>query len=195
MTDRYVTGGDVRLPPLERDLLTVEQIEALGALADRPQLDNVWATFVRHPELFRRFSRFGNHILRKSTLPPRLRELAILRIGYRNRSEYEVGQHMRVGREAGLTEDELVAVCSPTSDHEWTVQERQVITAADDLAEYGRISDSTWHHLRDCLSELQVMDLVFTVGAYNMISWALNSFGTPLDSHLDSAPWTKESAK
>jgi 4-carboxymuconolactone decarboxylase len=33
----------------------------------------------------------------------------------------------------------------------------------------------------------QLMDAVFTVGQYNMVSWALNSFGVPLDDFLPGA--------
>jgi hypothetical protein len=33
----------------------------------------------------------------------------------------------------------------------------------------------------------QLMDAVFTVGQYNLVSWALNSFGVPLDDFLPGA--------
>jgi len=62
---------------------------------------NIFKTLARHPDLMRRWMVFANHILGKSTLPVRERELLILRIGHLCRSGYEWGQHVRIAREAG----------------------------------------------------------------------------------------------
>ncbi len=55
---------------------------------------------------------------------------------------------------------------------------------ADDLHENSVVSDATWAVLSKKYSTEQLMDAVFTVGQYNLVSWALNSFGVPLDDFL-----------
>ena len=162
---------------------------ALGPLAQRDPLDNVFATFVRHPDLFRRYSPLGVHILAKSTLSAHDRELAILRIGARNRCEYEFAQHAPIGIEAGLTSEEVVRVHAGPADPSWRPHDRALLCAVDDLFERGSITDATWAELATTYDDRQLMDLVFTIGTYNMISWALNSFGTELDDHLGGHPW------
>ena len=59
--------------------------------------------------------------------------------------------------------------------------------AADDLFENSVVSDATWAVLSKSYSTEQMMDVVFTIGQYNLVSWALNSFGVPLDDFLPSA--------
>ena len=46
------------------------------------------------------------------------------------------------------------------------------------------VSDAAWATLAKKYSTEQLMDAVFTVGQYNLVSWALNSFGVPLDDFL-----------
>ena len=58
---------------------------------------------------------------------------------------------------------------------------------ADDLYENSAVSDATWAVLAKKYSTEQLMDAVFTVGQYNLVSWALNSFGVPLDDFLPGA--------
>ena len=58
---------------------------------------------------------------------------------------------------------------------------------ADDLFENSVVSDETWAVLSRTYSTEQLMDAVFTVGQYNLVSWALNSFGVPLDDFLPGA--------
>jgi 4-carboxymuconolactone decarboxylase len=55
---------------------------------------------------------------------------------------------------------------------------------ADDLFENSVVSDATWAMLSKSYSTEQLIDAVFTVGQYNLVSWALNSFGVPLDDFL-----------
>ena len=76
-----------RIPVVPRSAWNDQVRAALGPLAERDPLDNVFATFVQHPDLFRRYSPLGVHILAKSTLSAREKEMAILRIGSLNRCE------------------------------------------------------------------------------------------------------------
>ena len=68
---------------------------------------NIFRTLAHHPDLMRRWLVFGNHVLFKSTVPARERELVILRIGWLCEAEYEWAQHVRIGKEAGLNDEEI----------------------------------------------------------------------------------------
>ena len=170
--------------PLQRSEWTDEARRALGPLADRDPLDNVFGTFIRHPDLFRRYSPLGVHILTKSSLSARDRELAILRIGSRNECAYEFAQHTEIGVAIGMTADEIAGIHIGPQAAVWSAFERLLLRAVDELVSEHRIGDDTWTELRQSLTEHQMMDLVFTVGTYNMISWALNSFGVELDDRF-----------
>ena len=62
-----------------------------------------------------------------------------------------------------------------------------MVQAADDLYEDSVVSDETWKILSESHNTQQLMDLVFSIGQYNLVSWALNSFGVPLDDFLPGA--------
>ncbi|MBS0338517.1 MAG: carboxymuconolactone decarboxylase family protein, partial [Proteobacteria bacterium] len=66
----------------------------------------------------------------------------------------------------------------------WNEHEAALLQAADDLYNDSVVSDATWATLAKTCSTQQMMDMVFTVGQYNLVSWALNSFGVPLDDFL-----------
>src|SRR3990172_2308907 len=71
---------------------------------------NIFRTLAHHPALAKRWLVFGNHVLAKSTLAPREREIAILRIGWLCRSGYEWGQHVVIARAAGLGDEEIARI-------------------------------------------------------------------------------------
>src|SRR5262249_59507376 len=68
---------------------------------------NVFATLAHHPKLMKRWMVFGNHVLAKSTLPARDRELLVLRTGWNCRAPYEWGQHVAIARAIGITDAEI----------------------------------------------------------------------------------------
>lgn len=175
----------VRLPPLEPDQLDAEQRTALGRFAARTPLDNIFATFIRHPRLFEPYAVFGMYIFDGSSLDARRRELAILRVAARTNCAYERAQHLRFAQRSGLTDEEIDAVASTTSDvSAWPVDDGWVLQAVDELLTDHVIGDETWRGLESSLSEHQLIDLVFTIGTYCMIAFALNSFGVPIDDRF-----------
>jgi 4-carboxymuconolactone decarboxylase len=146
---------------------------------------NVQATLARHPKLLKRWNVFGNHVLFKSTLPERDREILILRIGWLCRSGYEWGQHVIIGRRAGLTDEDIERVRRGAEAPGWSPLEAALVRAADELHEDAFISDATWQALAARYDTRQLMDVVFTVGQYNLVSMALNTFGVQLDEGVE----------
>jgi alkylhydroperoxidase family enzyme len=145
---------------------------------------NIFRTLAHHPDLMRRWLVFGNHILGKSTLPARERELLILRIGFLCQSGYEWGQHVLIARREGMSDDEIRSAKSGSTTAELPEVDRLLLRAAEELHADAFISDPTWQGLSEHFSTEQLMDIVFTVGQYNLVSMALNSFGVQADPGL-----------
>ncbi len=148
-------------------------------------LPNIFRTLANHPKLASRWFVFGNHILSQSTLPPRDREILILRIGWLCQSEYEWAQHVRIGKRAGLDEGDIAGIKAGPDVDGWTAHERCLVQAADELRGDAFLADATWAGLAESYTQEQMMDLVFTCGQYMLVSMALNSFGVQLDDGLE----------
>jgi 4-carboxymuconolactone decarboxylase len=142
---------------------------------------NIFKTLAHHPDLLRRWTVFGNHILFKSSLPARDRELAILRVGWRCRSGYEWGQHCVIGKREGITDEEIRRIADGPNAEGWTQREAALLRAADELHDDSFVSDSTWGTLQQHYDTRQLIDLIFTIGQYHLVSMALNTFGVQLD--------------
>jgi len=149
---------------------------------------NIFRTLAHHPKLLKRWSVFGNHVLSKSTLPAREREIVILRIGWRCQAEYEFGQHTVIGLREGLTEAEIAALTRDPADYPWSAADRTLVEACDELHDEQCISDITWAALKETWSDRQVVDLIFAAGQYTLVSMALNSLGVQLDDGVPGWP-------
>ncbi|MDP2292291.1 MAG: carboxymuconolactone decarboxylase family protein [Actinomycetota bacterium] len=175
------------LPVTEADW-TDDSRPALAANAARGPLLNVFTTIARHPKLLKRWMVFANHVLNGSTLPARERELVILRTGFLCRSGYEWAQHVAIGRHAGLTDTEVEAITVGATDASWSQADRDLLEATEQLVRDHFIDDATWQALAARWSEQQLMDLVFAVGQYTLVSMALNSFGVQLEDTTERFP-------
>src|SRR5438874_4156443 len=116
--------------PEERDEQQQELLGGVGALTG--PATNIFDTLVRHPGLYAKWLPFGGKLL-AGKLPARDRELLILRTGWRCRSEYEWGQHVVVGRGAGLTDDEIARVAAGPDAAGWSADDALLLRAADEL--------------------------------------------------------------
>ena len=170
-----------RIEPLASEELDTDTKASFG---DRPPL-RIFRTLARHPKLLKRWMVFGNHILHKSSLPPRERELLILRVGWLCRAGYEWGQHAVIARNVGVREEELERIADGPDAEGWSDLDRLLLRATDELHADSFVSDDTWQGLTAHYDTAQLMDLVFTVGQYHLVSMALNSFGVQPE---DGAP-------
>ena len=137
------------------------------------------STLARHPKLARAFLRFSVYLLLGSSLPARIRELAILRVAHRRGCGYEWSHHVDIAKKAGLSDAEIAAAQTGEADDEF---DRAVLTAVDELDEKSNLSDKTWTALCERLDERQRMDLIFTIGGYIALAMAINTFGVQLEN-------------
>ncbi|RDH78449.1 carboxymuconolactone decarboxylase family protein [Mycolicibacterium moriokaense] len=173
----------MRLPPLPADQWDDAVDRALAVMLpperrNPENASNILGTFVNHPALTKEFLRFNVHLLFNSTLPPRLRELAILRVAHRTDSAYEWMQHVKMGRNEGLTDDDIAGVQRGEAADDF---DRLVLAAVDELLKSYQLTDATWAALGERFDKRQRMDFVFTVGCYITVSMALKTFGVELE--------------
>ena len=165
------------LPPEPRHPLPVRR-------DDRPKGLNVLGTLARHPALTRAFHAFNGHVQFATTLSIRQRELLVLRVAAVRRADYEWAQHVVIGRDAGLDDDEIARIADGPDAPGWSSLDRALLCAVGELLDDAMVADATWQVLAAELDEQQLMDVVFTVGAYDALAMALRSFGVELDDDL-----------
>ena len=149
-----------------------------------PPMPNVLATLLRHPALAGPFLTYNNVLLRTPTLEARWRELVVLRVAWRTRSEYEWAQHVRMAARVHITADEIDAIARGAEAAHWSPLESDLLRATDELLDGSRIHDDTWSRLEGALDERQLIELTFVVGTYTCLAMVFNSLGLALDDEL-----------
>jgi alkylhydroperoxidase family enzyme len=152
--------------------------------ADRPKALNLLGTLARHPDLARAYHAFTGHALFGTTLTLRDRELLVLRVAAVRGAEYEWAQHVVLAAEVGLSEEEIARVADGPAADGWSEIDRALLCAVDQLVADARIADATWATLAASLDDQQLLDVVFTVGAYDVLAMAMRSFDIDLDDDL-----------
>ena len=173
-----------RVAPVEESDWTEAQRAAIGKAKMDGRSLNIFKTLANHPGLAKRWMVFANHILGKSSISLRDREIVILRIGWLCKSGYEWGQHVLIGLKCDMNAEEIEQVKIGAESSVWSDNERLLLKATDELHSDAFISDSTWQALSEYYDTEQLMDIVFTIGQYNLVSMALNTLGVQLDSGM-----------
>jgi len=174
-----------RIDPLPDSEWDDETRDTLETLRRDGQVYNIFRTLARHPKLLKKWLVFGGHILGRSTLPPREREMAILRMGWLCRAEYEWGHHVAIGTDAGLSAGDIERIAEGPNALGMDPFESVLLRAVDELHAQSFITDGTWRALADRYSTQQMMDLLFTAGQYKMVSMVLNSLGVQLEEGFE----------
>lgn len=149
---------------------------------------NIFGTLANHPKLLKRWLVFANHVLAKSTLTPRDRELLILRAGWNNQAPYEWGQHVAIALRSDISQEEVDRVPAGPDAPGWDAFDAALLRLADELHVKGNATDTTWATLAERYSTEQLMDAVFAVGQYTLVSYALNAFGVEREPGVVGLP-------
>ena len=180
-----------RIPPLEESKWDDDARGLIGGwrkMNNTTGVINILATMANYSKLYNRWRVFGNHVLYKSSLPLREKELLILRTAWLCNSKYEWAQHTFIAKRAGLSEKDIFRVKEGPDGEGWNSLESTLLRAADDLYTNSFISDSTWEDLAKNYNTKQLMDVVFTVGQYTLTAMALNSLGIQLEEGMRDFP-------
>ncbi|MDA8048337.1 MAG: carboxymuconolactone decarboxylase family protein [Actinomycetota bacterium] len=170
-------GRDSLLADALREALAERDRDRLGAI-----LPNGITGLLHHPRLTGRYLAFNGALLTDAALPPRWRELLVLRVAWRTGSQYEWLQHVRMAPRYDLTAEQIEAVAR--GEGVWEEPEGDLIAAADQLMDHYRVDDATWARLADHLDTRQLIEVPFVVGAYTLLAMAYLSFDLPVDESL-----------
>ena len=186
-----MTETPPRIPSMPREQWTDEAREVFAFWGEPNAWEegsktNVIMTMGNHPPLGKVFNQFGKHFLMNNSLSAYQQEIVILRVAWRVKSAYEWHNHVGYGMNAGLSLEQIAAIRDFPEGGAWSEEDAALIHAVDDLIDGNRISDATWATLGKTLDRRQLMDLTFTIGHYVMTSWALASFGVPIEGGADA---------
>ncbi len=143
---------------------------------------NVFKVMAHCPQVGYHFLRMGNAILFKGTLPPALRELAILRVGHINRAKYEWTHHVPVALRLGVREEQIEGLPDWKNSVTFNAQERAVLQYTDEVTQSIRVKDDTFAAIRSFLNEEGIVELTTTIGYYGMVCRILEALQVELEN-------------
>ena len=171
-----------RLPYFDVEQLAPEHKELLK----RPI--NLTRLLVNSPGMARAFHGIGNYIRHKSTLDARLRELAILQVGWMEKSEYEFTHHVKIGKEFGVTDEDIQGLFLETEGKPSKLDPltKLVLKGAREMVRDVGMSDATFADIKQQLSNEHMTDLVLTIAFYCAVVRVLATM------KIDNEPQYKE---
>lgn len=172
--------------PVEAALSAAGEVEVLSQLAEL----NIFRTLLKHPKLAKIINDLLLTLLYTGNqLSVRARELLIMRIGWVTGCDYEWTQHWRVALDAGLTEEELVAVKHWREADCFDAVDRAVLAATDETLADGCISAGTWEQCAELLgSEAELLELPAAIGCWRLVSQLARSVDIQLEDGVASWP-------
>jgi 4-carboxymuconolactone decarboxylase len=190
-------GVPMRLAVLSSDDMTPEQVDLYRAILGGPRgqgpravllstgaggLAGPFNAMLYAPEVGHALQELGAAIRFRTSLSPRIRELAILVVAQAWDSGYEQSSHEDIGREAGLTEPEIEALRSGADPQFADEQERiayQVVRALVGIGVPADLDDELYATAATALGEQALVELSTLVGYYGILALQLRIFRVP----------------
>ena len=166
-----ITGQPQRIVPLREEDLTPEahqfarELRTAFNIPENGAMPEVMRTMLVHPELFRAQMAVGL-VLANSAIPPRERELAVLRNAWLCGAPYEWGEHVDIGKRLGLTSEEIERVTQGSKAPGWSDHDRAVLKGVEEFHADHTLSESTWAELAKTWNDKQLMEFPVLVGIY-----------------------------
>jgi 4-carboxymuconolactone decarboxylase len=170
--------GEADWTPEIREIFTIFEGEAAR---ERGTEFNILKTLAHHPSLVSRFLAYEYELLRNATIPERIREIIILRLAWLYQQQYEWKQHVAIARSIGMSEEEIAATRRGADDGVWTALDRHVLNATDQAFGGVTVTNETWAGLAAHFDHSQMLEVLFTIGTFAMMSWVFNSTGLQLE--------------
>jgi AhpD family alkylhydroperoxidase len=161
---RITPGGRRELGP------AIWAVARIAGRATGTEPPNLFTTLGRHRRLFWGWLWFAGRLMPRGKLPRRDTELVILRVAHLRDCTYEFEHHARLGRRAGVLEDDVQRVMEGPSADGWSPRERAILNAVDELHETGDLGEAAWSALQMHLDERHLIELCMLIGHYEMLA-------------------------
>lgn len=134
----------------------------------------LFRVLARDERLFARFVDGG--LLDRGHLSLRERELAILTVCVRCRSEYEWGVHVHFfAAKVGFSDAEIAATLQPFAAGAWSGRDALIVRLCDALQDRCDIAQEFWSELRASFSEMALLELLLLIGKYRQVCILTNA--------------------
>lgn len=170
-----------RIPPLAEVQWTDEHRQRIAKfLPDGGRPGNSFRTLLNVPELVDRTMTFHNYIARDSSLPPRIRELLILRTAWLHGSDVIWRERVPSARRAGLTAEEIRKIAlGPAAG--WDPFEANLLRMVDQLFRNSFVNGAVFKQMAARYDTCNVMDAGMTVADVASLALLYNTLGVQPD--------------
>ena len=172
-----------RIPYIEKDSAPQEIADIFTKLETRvARVGNLWKIMAHSPSTVIHLLRMGNTLLTKTRLDPKLREIAILRGAVILDCEYERRSHAIIGKEMGMTDEQVNTITDWENSKAFSETERAVLRFTDEVAKFGSVKDETFSALAEHMEHGTMVELALIIGYYGMLARVLLPFKVDLDA-------------
>jgi 4-carboxymuconolactone decarboxylase len=171
-----------RIPLVSPDAMTDDQRRVYQNIVTGPRqaLVGPLRAALHNPELAERWQQLGEILRFRTSLPPRISELAILVVARRWNSQVEWYIHSEAARKAGLPDSTIEAIRHARSPKLETPAETAIYEFVRQLQEYGQVEDEIYDEVQRELDVVGTVEIVALIGYYTMVSITLNAHQIPL---------------
>lgn len=181
----HVVGSGPRIEAVPHEAVTagqreqVNRVRAGAGVGPVERLPHYMRVVLRHPELFGCHMELGSAVF-AGRLPPRDRELAVLRIAWLSQSPYEWGEHVDIAQRFGRTAEEAARVTQGSAAAGWSDHDAAVLRGVEELLADYALSDATWEVLARSWDEAQLIEYLLMIGHYVSVAFVQNTLRIPL---------------
>jgi hypothetical protein len=182
--DKEIVGKPTRIEPVAEVPADMKDVVSPPpGYKDKPgEVPVSFGMMLHNPGLLRKYRPVLSHFRLEGLLPVRDRELAVLRLGWLVQIPYVWGEHVAIGKQNGITPEEIERVTVGSGAEGWSTHDRAVVRAVEELHGKGMISDETWATLARTWNEAQLVEFPMLIGHYQMLGYFQNSLRLPLTS-------------
>ena len=179
MMDR---NAAVRFPAIPLEEMTAEQKDIANTLIVGPRggVRGPFNALLRNPSLADRVRQLGDSIRFENSLPPVLRELAILIAARFWSAKYEWHAHSKLAIEYGLQKEKLEAIGQGLMPTGLSSDEMLIYQFCSEILYEKDISEMTYSAVIQRFGEITALDILATVGYFGFVSLILNAIRYPV---------------
>jgi AhpD family alkylhydroperoxidase len=150
------------------------EIEA-NILKERGRISPLYRVLLNSPEIAQGWESLLTAVRNRSSLPPSLRELIIMRVAVLNRAQYEFDAHRPHAITAGLSEEQIDLILQDKITAGFSALEILVMELTDVMTRDIQVPDALYDSVKSHFNDREILEVVTTISAYNMVSRLLNA--------------------